>query len=60
MRLFLNYGHGEHTAVTLRLKSDLERRGHQVWFDQDHLKHAGAQRRSAGRSASPRTLATLP
>jgi hypothetical protein len=38
MRIFLSYGHDEHTAFALRLKSDLERRGHQVWFDQDRLK----------------------
>jgi hypothetical protein len=36
MRLFLSYGQDEHTPLTLRLKSDLERRLHQAWFDQ-HL-----------------------
>jgi hypothetical protein len=38
MRLFLSYGHDEHTAFALRLKSDLERRGHELWFDQHRLK----------------------
>ena len=38
MRLFLSYGHDEHTAFVLRLKSDLENRGYKVWFDQDRLK----------------------
>lgn len=38
MRIFLSYGHDEYTAFALRLKSDLEQRGHEVWFDQDRLK----------------------
>jgi hypothetical protein len=38
VRIFLSYGHDEHTAFALGLKSDLERRGRQVWFDQDRLK----------------------
>src|SRR6266852_4450021 len=38
MRIFLSYGRDQHTAFALRLKSDLELRGHQVWFDLDRLK----------------------
>jgi len=38
MRLFLSYGHDEHTAFALRLKADLERRGHEVWFDAERLE----------------------
>jgi hypothetical protein len=39
MRLFLSYGHDEHsTPFALRLKSDLENRGHKVWIDVDGLK----------------------
>lgn len=38
MRIFSSYGHDENTAVALRLKSDLERRAHEVWFDVDRLK----------------------
>src|ERR1017187_9972831 len=38
MRLFLSYGHDEHTPLALRLKSDLERHNHEVWFDQARLK----------------------
>jgi WD40 repeat protein len=37
MRIFLSYGHDEHTPLAQRLKSDLERRNHQVWFDQARL-----------------------
>src|SRR5437870_4653317 len=38
MQMFLSYGHDEHAAFALRLKSDLEKRGHQVWFDVNRLK----------------------
>jgi hypothetical protein len=38
MRIFLSYGHDEHTAVALRLKADLERKDYHVWFDEDRLK----------------------
>ncbi len=41
MRIFLSYGHDEHTAFALRLKSDLEQQGHEVWFDLDRLKPGG-------------------
>jgi len=41
VRIFLSYGHDEHTAVALRLKSDLEGRGHEVWFDVERLKPGG-------------------
>jgi hypothetical protein len=37
MRLFLSYGHGEHTPLAQRLKSDLEHHNHEVWFDQARL-----------------------
>jgi hypothetical protein len=38
MRIFLSYGHDEHTDLALRLKADLVRRGHDVWFDADRLQ----------------------
>ncbi len=38
MRIFLSYGHDEHTSFALRLKADLEGRGHEVWFALDRLK----------------------
>jgi len=37
-RLFLSYGHDEHVTLALRLKQDLEGRGHEVWFDAERLK----------------------
>jgi WD40 repeat protein len=40
-RVFLSYGHDEHAALALRLKADLETRGHEIWFDLERLR-AGA------------------
>lgn len=37
-RVFLSYGHDEHTPDVLALKADLEARGHEVWFDLERLK----------------------
>jgi hypothetical protein len=41
MRIFLSYGHDEHASLALRIKRDLEARGHTVWFDIDRLKPGG-------------------
>jgi hypothetical protein len=41
MRIFLSYGHDEHAAVASRLKQDLEKIGHEVWFDLDRLSPGG-------------------
>jgi hypothetical protein len=38
VRIFLSYGHDEHIGVALRLKADLEGRGHEVWFAVDRLQ----------------------
>jgi WD40 repeat protein len=37
LRIFLSYGHDENAPIAHRLKSDLEVRGHEVWFDQERL-----------------------
>jgi tetratricopeptide (TPR) repeat protein len=36
-RLFISYGHDEHTSLAHRLREDLNNRGHEVWFDDDRL-----------------------
>lgn len=36
-RIFLSYGHDEHFDLAERIKEDLTRRGHEVWFDADRL-----------------------
>ncbi|MBI3273105.1 MAG: TIR domain-containing protein [Planctomycetes bacterium] len=38
IRVFLSYGHDEHEPVASRIKRDLERRGHKVWFDVERLR----------------------
>jgi WD40 repeat protein len=38
LKIFLSYGHDEHLATALRIKADLEARGHQVWFDAERLR----------------------
>lgn len=38
LRIFLSYGHDEHTESALRIKADLEARGHKVWFDAERLR----------------------
>jgi hypothetical protein len=36
-RVFISYGHDEHESLAMRLRDDLRRRGHQVWFDEERL-----------------------
>jgi hypothetical protein len=38
LRIFLSYGHDKHADDALHIKADLERRGHQVWFDLPRLR----------------------
>jgi hypothetical protein len=38
LRIFVSYGHDEHTALSQRLTESLEAKGHEVWFDQERLK----------------------
>jgi hypothetical protein len=37
-RIFSSYGRDEHAREALRIKADLEARGHDVWFDADRLR----------------------
>ena len=41
MRIFLSYGHDEHASLAVRIKRDLESRGHKAWFDVERLKPGG-------------------
>ena len=38
LKIFLSYGHDIFAEDALILKEDLERRGHQVWYDMDQLR----------------------
>jgi WD40 repeat protein len=40
-RIFLSYGHDDYAAFAVQLKSDLEARGYQVWFDLERIKAGG-------------------
>lgn len=39
MRIFISYGHDERAHFARRLKTDLEARGHSVWFDETGIRH---------------------
>src|SRR5437870_2466797 len=38
MRIFLSYGHDSNEELVRRIKADLEKRGHDVWFDKSEIK----------------------
>jgi len=38
LRIFLSYGRDEHAAFAEKVKNDLIKQGHEVWFDKDKLK----------------------
>ncbi|HWR58792.1 MAG TPA: toll/interleukin-1 receptor domain-containing protein [Thermodesulfovibrionales bacterium] len=38
LHIFVSYGRDKYTALAERLKTDLEARGHVVWFDKERLK----------------------
>lgn len=38
MRIFLSYGHDANEPLVRRIKTDLEKRGHDVWFDKDDIR----------------------
>lgn len=46
MRIFLSYGHDSNEELVRRIKADLEKRGHNVWFDKSEIKFGDDWRRS--------------
>jgi hypothetical protein len=38
IRIFLSYGHDANEELVRRIKADLEKRGHNVWFDKSEIK----------------------
>ena len=46
LRLFLSYGHDANEELVRRIKADLEKRGHDVWFDKGEIKFGDDWRRS--------------
>ncbi|MCX6901212.1 MAG: TIR domain-containing protein [Verrucomicrobia bacterium] len=46
MRIFLSYGHDANEELVRRIKADLEKRGHDVWFDKNEIKFGDEWRRA--------------
>jgi len=46
MRIFLSYGHDSNEELVRRIKADLEKRRHVVWFDKSQIKFGDEWRRS--------------
>lgn len=46
MRIFLSYGHDSNVELVRCIKADLEKRGHDVWFDKSQIKSGQDWRRS--------------
>jgi len=46
LRIFFSYGHDSNEALVQRIKADLERRGHDVWFDQSKIRAGQDWRRA--------------
>ncbi|MFM7164601.1 MAG: TIR domain-containing protein, partial [Planctomycetaceae bacterium] len=41
LRIFLSYGHDGNEELVRRIRRDLEKRGHDVWFDKSDVKDRG-------------------
>ena len=41
LRIFLSYGHDANEELVRRIRTDLEKRGHDVWFDKSEVKGKG-------------------
>ena len=61
LKIFLSYGHDQNVALVEIIKNDLEKRGHDVWFDKSEIKSGDDWRRSIieGISASDKVLSFL-
>lgn len=46
LRIFLSYGHDANEELVRRIKTDLEHRGHDVWFDKTEIKAGDDWRRA--------------
>ena len=61
LRIFLSYGHDANEELVQQIKADLERRGHDVWFDRSEIRFGDDWRRSIpdGITESHRVLSFL-
>ena len=46
LRIFLSYGHDANEELVRRIKADLVKRGHDVWFDKSEIKFGDEWRRA--------------
>ena len=46
LRIFLSYGHDGNEELVRRIKTDLEKRKHDVWFDKNEIKFGDDWRRA--------------
>ena len=46
LRIFLSYGHDANEELVRRIRTDLETRGHDVWFDKSEIKFGADWRRA--------------
>ena len=46
LKLFFSYGHDSNESIVSRIKTDLEKRGHNVWIDKNKIKSGNNWRRS--------------
>lgn len=46
LRIFLSYGHDHNEELVRMIKTDIEKRGHDVWFDKNEIKFGDEWRRS--------------
>ncbi len=61
MRIFLSYGHDANEELVRQIKADLEKRGHDVWFDKSEIKFGDDWRRAItdGITGSQRVVSFL-
>lgn len=45
LRIFISYGHDSNEVLVNRIREDLEKRGHDVWFDKNEIKSGDDWRR---------------
>lgn len=60
-KVFLSYGHDDNTPLVEMIKEDLEKRGHEVWFDRKDIKPGDdwRQKITAGIKSSNQVLSFL-
>ncbi|MBK6965764.1 MAG: toll/interleukin-1 receptor domain-containing protein [Bacteroidales bacterium] len=46
LRIFLSYGHDQNEELVHMIKSDLKKRGHDLWFDKNEIKFGDEWRSS--------------